>query len=641
MNDNEKHDTGTSQMFGHNHEVFRLLTENSFDIVNILTENGTIVFESNATKRILGYNSGERVGKSTFEFIHPHDIEQIVTEFQELVAEPNSTKLVEFRFKHKNGSWRWLQTSGQNFLSNPQINGIIINSRDITDRKEQEYKLKEKSDEIAHKTNILNQIIETIPNPIFVKDKELKYTLFNKAFARSVIGKPKNEIIGKTVFDISPPEFAEKYFNSDIQFKNEGVDYHDYETKVLFSDNTTHDVLFYKAALKDNLNNFSGIVGVMFDITQRKRIEMALAQSEQKVTSILNNITDVVWSIKMPELLLDYISPSAERVYGYSPKALYDNPQLWYDIFHPDDKHFINERFQYLSEHKNAVFEYRIIHRNGHVVWILDKSNVIYDDNNLIVRIEGLAQDITERKNIELQIEKQNKDLINLNNDKNRFISILSHDLRNPFATLLGFSDLLLKNLHNWDIQKIENQINTINNTTQQTYQLLEQVLMWAKSQSGKLTFAPEIFYFQSIFNIIKYAVQNQTDQKNIKLISIVPEKTTLMADLNMFSTVLRNLISNAIKFSYQNGLITIDAKLHQSNIVITVSDNGVGIPKSIIPKLWEINEHYATSGTNNEAGTGFGLKLCKELIEKHGGQIWVESEPGKGSDFKFTLPLK
>jgi len=260
--------------------------------------------------------------------------------------------------------------------------------------------------------------------------------------------------------------------------------------------------------------------------------------------------------------------------------------------------------------------------------------------NNIIDYLKSVRE-------INIKLEKRTKELHEselklkkLNTDKDKFLQILSHDLKNPFNSLLGFSNLLIKNLHKYDIQKIENQLKIIHKTTHQTYELLDQILLWAKSQSGKLNIEFQKFDFIEIANEIINMIENQATEKNIKIKAFETEKVILTADLNMFKTVIRNLISNAIKFTHQNGQINIYTEKNHNHAIITVSDNGIGIDKNTIPKLWEINANYTTAGTNNEKGTGFGLILCKELIEKHGGKIWVESEVGKGSDFKFTLPL-
>lgn len=237
-------------------------------------------------------------------------------------------------------------------------------------------------------------------------------------------------------------------------------------------------------------------------------------------------------------------------------------------------------------------------------------------------------------------VKESEEKLIHLNADKDRFITILSHDLKSPFNTILGFLSLLLTNIHKYDIEKIEKQLNIINNTAQNTFELLEDILLWARAQSGKIPFKPRKVDFREIYAAVTKSLINQANKKGIAINCFEHEKTVLMADVDMVKTILRNLISNAIKFSNEKGQISIYTENNPSDITITVSDNGTGIDKDNQSKLWELSQLYTTTGTANEKGTGLGLLLCKEFIEKHGGKIWVESEPGKGSDFKFTLPI-
>jgi len=236
--------------------------------------------------------------------------------------------------------------------------------------------------------------------------------------------------------------------------------------------------------------------------------------------------------------------------------------------------------------------------------------------------------------------ENNEKIVKKINEDKDRFISILAHDLKNPFNSLLGFTDLLKKNINRYDLNKIEEQINIINKVTHDTYDLLESLLLWSKSQSGKLIINSRKIVLSKICNEIIFNLPPQAEIKKITINYNEPTKTILSADLNMLKTFLRNLISNAIKFTEKNGHIDIFIEKNHENAIISISDNGVGIKKDIQEKLWDFTKPVSTSGTANEQGTGFGLTVCKELVDKHGGKIWVESEPGKGSKFKFTMPL-
>ncbi len=264
----------------------------------------------------------------------------------------------------------------------------------------------------------------------------------------------------------------------------------------------------------------------------------------------------------------------------------------------------------------------------------------IYDENNQPKILLGCLEDVTQKIQTEQALKNSERKLIELNADKDRFISILAHDLRNPFNTLLGFSDLLLKNIRHYDIEKIEKQLTLINKTAHNTYNLLDDLLLWIKSQSGKLPYEPQKIVFQEICNQIIISLKPNASSKNIEIKLFEREKIILTADINMFKTVLRNLITNAIKFTNENGQIQIYTEKNHTKAIITVSDNGIGIDKENQIKLWKLSQQYTTSGTAEEKGTGLGLILCKEFVERHGGKIWVESELGKGSDFKFTMPF-
>jgi len=240
--------------------------------------------------------------------------------------------------------------------------------------------------------------------------------------------------------------------------------------------------------------------------------------------------------------------------------------------------------------------------------------------------------------NYNQKIKENNKILNKLNQDKDRFISILAHDLKNPFNSLLGFTDLLLMNIREYDIQEIESIVEMLNQASKSTYNLLVDLLSWAQAQSGKLPFEPTNLIFEDLYNEVVAPLK--INSKNISITYIEEVPTKVVADANMVKTILRNLISNAIKFTNNNGEIKVIAEQDSNAVTITVSDNGIGMAEQNKNKLFDCITLLTTEGTNGECGTGLGLPLCKEFVEKHGGKIWVESELGKGSDFKFTLPL-
>jgi len=238
------------------------------------------------------------------------------------------------------------------------------------------------------------------------------------------------------------------------------------------------------------------------------------------------------------------------------------------------------------------------------------------------------------------KIEEDKLKLEELNKTKDKLFSIIAHDLRSPFNGILGFSELLIKHSNDFEVAKSEKYLGLINSSAKNTLNLLDNLLQWAKTQTGQIIFKPEKI---NLVSVIKEALQISSSSakiKNITLNYIPSDAIEVYPDVNMLKIVLRNLISNAIKFTNPNGKIEVSAIQNQNNIEITVSDNGVGMNEETLNKLFKIDATIISTGTAAEKGSGLGLILCKEFVEKQGGNIWAESEEGKGSDFKFTLPL-
>jgi two-component system, sensor histidine kinase and response regulator len=258
--------------------------------------------------------------------------------------------------------------------------------------------------------------------------------------------------------------------------------------------------------------------------------------------------------------------------------------------------------------------------------------------------ISNLQRQIIKEKNtlesILAQLNIANKELLELNATKDKFFSILAHDLKNPFQSLLGFSELLLANIQNYDRAKIENQVRFIHKTTKHTFKLLSDLLLWSKSQSGKLTFAPQDINLEDLVNEVVSDASVSAQLKGIQINYIKTEDINISADPDMLKTIFRNLLSNAVKFSFPEGYIRIFAQTENRQVEITVADKGIGIAREDQFKLWNIANQFTRRGTAGEKGTGLGLILCKEFIEKHGGKISVKSIKGEGSRFVFTLPI-
>ena len=250
-----------------------------------------------------------------------------------------------------------------------------------------------------------------------------------------------------------------------------------------------------------------------------------------------------------------------------------------------------------------------------------------------------------EEKNILITYQKdligvQNKELNELNIAKDKFFSIIAHDLKNPFYGIMGLSQILASNEEEVSEEEKETMIKEIKELSTNTYKMLDNLLEWSRSQTGKLEFNPRQFDISNLLNENIIQLKKSADVKRISLSSYVIPGTYVFADANMINTVLRNLISNAIKFTRAEGTINIQNELNDGFVVISVADNGIGMNQKTLDQLFRLDKSASSVGTAGERGTGLGMVLCKEFIEQNGGKIWVESQLEKGSTIYFSIPL-
>jgi signal transduction histidine kinase len=264
----------------------------------------------------------------------------------------------------------------------------------------------------------------------------------------------------------------------------------------------------------------------------------------------------------------------------------------------------------------------------------LNNSNLLLEEHQK--QIEEQSKELLVQKE---ELLKMNDELHELNASKDKFFSIIAHDLKNPFNIIIGLSSLLKEEERSGDPATVRESVSVINSSAVQTYRLLENLLDWANSQRGKISFNPESINLSKIIEEEFNMLYDIAKDKNIVLRSYVDNSYAIEADRNMVKTILRNLISNAIKFTHRSGNVEVRAAIRDNNAEITISDNGIGMSEETMAKLFRIDANLTTLGTENEKGTGLGLFLCKEFVEKHGGTISVESKPGNGSVFRFVLP--
>lgn len=293
---------------------------------------------------------------------------------------------------------------------------------------------------------------------------------------------------------------------------------------------------------------------------------------------------------------------------------------------------------------KQVIFGESLLRNNaGKNIYLDYHISPIFNELGELVKIHAVATDITEEKRQEQIIVDSEKKLKELIATKDKFLSIIAHDIKNPFNAIMGFSNLLKDDYESFTNEERLQFITNISQASEDVFNLLENLLKWSWAQSGKIAFIPQSINLTDICNETLSLVKLQSDKKNIKIISELDSDIMVYADANMIRTVLRNLLSNAIKFTPNDGLIMLTYSLlikpEKKLLQICIKDSGVGMTKEIQSKLFKIEEKITSKGTNGENGTGLGLILCKEFVNKNGGEIWAESEENNGSKFCFTIP--
>ncbi len=286
---------------------------------------------------------------------------------------------------------------------------------------------------------------------------------------------------------------------------------------------------------------------------------------------------------------------------------------------------------------------------------VAEQTRELRDKNDLLVKqAEELNETNTLLEERQQQIEEQSEELLSqseymkmandkleeLNKSKDKFFSIIAHDLRSPFNTIFGFAELLEQKQEHLPDDKRKQYISALYTSAKRVYTLLENLLQWSRSQTNRISLEPRNFFIKGMVEDI-YDLQEETlRQKSIQFEIKIDDDAEVYADYEMIQVVLRNLISNAIKFTPGDGKITLEVKKKAGRADISVKDTGIGMDDDTIENLFKIDRTITTSGTDGEKGSGLGLLLCKDFVEKNGGKMQVKSNQGEGSDFSFTLPL-
>jgi|GEM_PF-1934468 len=360
--------------------------------------------------------------------------------------------------------------------------------------------------------------------------------------------------------------------------------------------------------------------------------------TELEKLSIVARETDNAIIIMDPEGNVEWLNEGFTKLYGWNTEELiHDLGNNLKDFSTNKDISRIIKKCR--ETKKSAVYMSLDHHKSGKKIWAQTTLTPILDRDGEVIKLVTIDTDISKIKEAEGQIAKQRDDLQELNAAKDKFFSIIAHDLKNPFSVLLSVTEALQEGFSNLNDDEKNRSIQKIHQSANLLYSLLDNLLQWSMSQTGRIKYEPEKMDLGTVVVSAASILRLKAESKKIRLQSEIPQQTYVKADVDMIKTVVRNLLVNAIKFNKEGGHVRIYSNQHEQFLEVSVEDTGIGMSEADIKKLFRIDVKNKTIGDSKEKGTGLGLILSKEYIEKNGGTIRVESQPGTGSRFIFTLP--
>lgn len=697
-------------------------------------------------------------GGSTAEFfaaVHPDDHE-IVNAALEKAVKQNLLYESEYRVVWPDKSIHYIATRGK-LLSDDQGDPLIINGIiwDVTERKQTE-------EALIYERSLFRTIIDLIPDAVYVKDLEGRKILANPKEVELLGMNFEDEVVGKTDFELLSTLEAKSALSEDQSVLKTGEPILDIEGTLTDKEGRLHYLLGAKIPMRDAHGKITGLVGLTRDITGSRLAEEALQKSEALYRNLVLEMPDGVYKSTHDGRFID-VNPAMVKMLGYDSKEelievdiksqLYfelsdreslvllekleemgiyrlkkkDGSGIWvedhgwynldengdilshegimrditerkqieeelsreqylmqtlmdnlpdhiyfkdlesrfvrinkshahkFDLDNPEDAAGKSDFDFFTAEHAQQAYDdEQAIIRTGQPLSIEemetyhDRSNTwastikmpLFDTDRKIIGTFGISRDITQKKIIHKEINLKNEELQKVNAEKDKFFSIIAHDLRNPLGAFMGYTEMMVDEIDNMSVEEIRSMASEMKKSAFNLYNLLENLLEWSRIERGLIGFDPMSFLLMPKITESMQSVFESANKKGVEIGFDVPECMTVFADENMLKSTIRNLATNAVKFTSKGGKIVLSAKSVYDNFVeISFKDTGIGMNKDILDKLFQLDAHTSRPGTEGEPSTGLGLILCKDFIDRQGGKIWVESEPGKGSAFYFTIP--
>lgn len=612
-------------------EKYRLIAENSSDVIWVFnTHTRKITYISPAIKKLRGYTAEEAMKHTIKELVTNETYEEVEEQIKKQISlfniDPinNNSFTLELLQPCKDGRVINVEASlnySFNKFNEIEILGV---SRNIDERKRILAELRNSE----HKFKLL---FENSPLGIYIANTDGQIEDANQALLK-ILGSPSLKMTkGINVLQFKPlvDNGYAYHFKKSIE-ENRVVTielpYTTFWGKELHLSN-------YIVPMSNAEGKVEKVYTLMEDITQRKNderelIKLSLVAEQSPVSIVITNTKGTI----------EYVNPKFTEVTGYTAEEAIDqNPRMLKGGTTPKEEYKKLWDTILSGNEWEGVFYNR--KKNGEKYWEKATIRPIKNDSGEIISLLAMKEDITKQREAQEALVRSEARLREALATKDKFFSIISHDLRSPFASIVSFSDLMADQNYTFSVDEYRQYALSLNKTAKSAYTMLENLLEWSRIQRGSVKFTPERITLQAFFNRCEESTLEAARKKSIEIVIQYSENYEFTTDKNMLHTVIRNLVNNAIKFSSPGGKITITAERSQlGQMLFSVNDTGIGMDAERLEKLFRIDTNVSRPGTQGEASSGLGLILCKEFVEKMGGTIWAESTEGIGSTFFFTI---
>jgi len=627
---NRSSSKGKTLPLAHEGDLFRQIVENSHDLIYAVAIDGTILYVSPNWPTILGYESTEILQQSFAKFLHPADIAATFLSLEQSLTTGAKVTRYEQRLRHKNGELKWFDVNSSPIKDEQgKVLYLVGSGYDITAYKEKENALRASAD-------FFDSVINALPDPVIIKNEEHELIHVNEAYCQ-LLGLPAEEILaGGSAALVTKEELAGFWQQDDLALASAQP----VETEETLTDvrGLRHIVLTKKVAHRLP-NGDRVLIGSVRDITDRKQIEETLQHEQSLLRCMLDSVPDLIFYKDLQGMYLG-CNKAVEEFLGHKASEVVGKTN--FDLLP------IATAIAY-QEQDNKVFTEKTTNRIEQAVTYPDGRHALLDTlltpftapSGEMLGILGISRDMTERKQAEAELRKAKEDAESANQTKGAFLSTMTHELRTPLNGVLGLTSLLLDTDLNAEQLDL---VNTIRASGDTLLTLINDILDFSKIEANKLELERSNFDLRSYIEETLDLVASQATAKGLHLAYLVDNDVPIQIcqDATRIRQILANLLSNAIKFTAQGEvtvLVSADKLTDQLwELHFAVQDTGIGIPADRFDRLFHSFSQVDATTTRRFGGTGLGLAISKRLAELMDGDMWVESQPGHGSTFHFTI---